>query len=225
MRNALPLWLNVSSWPKRAVSIVGYPTTPVPRQRPMRKLSGARSGWACGPGSFGVTVIPEAYGRGGRPAAARHRRTTRSAQRPAIAAATTMRTATATSAATPEQCTVRGMATPALVVKVTAGRDDAERCNQALTVAAAAVASGVPVSLWLAGEAAWLALPGRAGEVALAHATPAGAVLAGGTVTVCTQCAARRGIGEADVLTGIRIAGAATFLAEVMADGARALVY
>ena len=38
-----------------------------------------------------------------------------------------------------------------LVIKVTAGKDDPERCNQAFTVAAAAVASGVPVSLWLTG--------------------------------------------------------------------------
>ena len=50
-----------------------------------------------------------------------------------------------------------------LVIKVTAGKDDPERCNQAFTVAAAAVASGVPVSLWLTGESAWYGLPGRAG--------------------------------------------------------------
>ncbi len=48
-----------------------------------------------------------------------------------------------------------------LVIKVTAGADDPERCNQAFTVAAAAVASGVPVSLWLTGEAAWFARAGQ----------------------------------------------------------------
>jgi predicted peroxiredoxin len=42
---------------------------------------------------------------------------------------------------------------------------------------------------------------------------------------VCTQCAARRDITEDDVMTGIRIAGASTFLAEIIADGAQALVY
>ena len=36
------------------------------------------------------------------------------------------------------------MAPRSLVLKVTAGKDDPERCNQALTVAAAAAASGVP---------------------------------------------------------------------------------
>ena len=42
---------------------------------------------------------------------------------------------------------------------------------------------------------------------------------------LCAQCAARRAIGPADTLPGIRIAGAATFVAEVMTDGAQALVY
>jgi predicted peroxiredoxin len=42
---------------------------------------------------------------------------------------------------------------------------------------------------------------------------------------VCTQCAARRGIAPGDVLPGIRISGAATFVAEIMTDGAQALVY
>ena len=50
-------------------------------------------------------------------------------------------------------------------------------------------------------------------------------ILAEGTVTVCTQCAARRDIGEADVADGVRIAGAATFVAEALAEGAQALVY
>lgn len=56
----------------------------------------------------------------------------------------------------------------ALVVKVTAGADDPERCGQVISVAATA------------------------------------AVVAGGRVTVCSQCAVRRGIGEADLLEGVR---------------------
>ena len=121
------------------------------------------------------------------------------------------------------------MATRSLVIKVTAGKDDPERCNQAFTVAATAVASGVPVSLWLTGESAWFALPGRAGDFSLPHAAPLADLLAGvlaaGTVTVCTQCAARRDIGPGDLIEGIRIAGAPTFVSEVMAEGAQALVY
>jgi predicted peroxiredoxin len=119
--------------------------------------------------------------------------------------------------------------TRSLVVKVTAGADAPERCSQAFTVAATAAASGVQVSLWLTGESSWFALPGRAADFELPHAAPLpdliDAVLAGGTVTLCTQCAARRGIGETDVLPGIRIAGAATFVAEALADDAQALVY
>lgn len=116
-----------------------------------------------------------------------------------------------------------------LVIKVTAGSDAPERCSQAFTVAATAVAAGVEVSLWLTGESAWFALPGRAAEFELAHAAPLddllGAVLAEGMVTLCTQCAARRGIAPDALIAGIRIAGAATFVDEVVADGVQALVY
>ena len=116
-----------------------------------------------------------------------------------------------------------------LVVKVTAGADAPERCAQAFTVAAVAVASGVPVSLWLTGDSSWYAVPGRAETFQLPHSAPLAelrdAVLEGGTLTLCTQCAARRKITEADVLPGVRIAGAQQFLAEAMADGAQALVY
>lgn len=116
-----------------------------------------------------------------------------------------------------------------LVIKVTAGADAPERCSQAFTVAAVAVASGVEVSLWLTGEAAWFALPGRAAEFELPHAAPLpdliDAVLAAGRLTLCTQCAARRGIAEADVIDGVRIAGAQLFVSEIMPDGVQALVY
>ncbi|MEP6598661.1 MAG: DsrE family protein [Actinomycetota bacterium] len=116
-----------------------------------------------------------------------------------------------------------------LVVKCTAGADDPERCAQAFTVSATALAAGSEVSLWLTGEAAWFALPGRAEAFVLPHSAPLAdlrdAVLAGGTLTVCTQCAARRGIGEADVLPGVRIAGSASFVAEALREAAQALVY
>ena len=116
-----------------------------------------------------------------------------------------------------------------LVVKVTCGSDDAERCNQAFTVSAAAVASGADVSLWLTGEAAWFGVPGRAEAFTLDLATPLAdllaVVVAGGRVTVCTQCAARRGIVEGDLREGISIAGAALFAEEILGDGVQALVY
>ncbi len=116
-----------------------------------------------------------------------------------------------------------------LVIKTTSGTDRPEAANQALTVAAAAVAAGAEVSLWLTGEGAWFAVPGRADELVLEHAAPASdlleTVLAAGTVTLCTQCAARRDITADDVLPGVRIAGAALFAEEVLRPGAQALVY
>jgi predicted peroxiredoxin len=116
-----------------------------------------------------------------------------------------------------------------LVIKVTAGADAPERCSQAFTVAATAAAAGVGVSLWLTGESSWFALPGRAADFELPHAAPLddllNAVLAAGTVTLCTQCAARRGITPDAVISGVRIAGAAAFVEEVAVDDVQALVY
>jgi predicted peroxiredoxin len=116
-----------------------------------------------------------------------------------------------------------------LVVKVTAGADDAERCNQGFMVAATAAASGAEVSLWLTGEAAWFGVPGRAEAFALPHAQPLADLLAtvldAGRVTVCSQCAVRRGIVEGDLLAGVRLAGAPSYVEEVLAEGAQALVY
>ena len=116
-----------------------------------------------------------------------------------------------------------------LVVKCTWGEDAPERCSQAFTVAATALAAGAAVSLWLTGEAVWLAVPGRAEAFALPHAAPMGelrdALIAGGSLTVCTQCAARRDLTQDDLLAGVRIAGSATFVQEAMHEGAQALVY
>jgi predicted peroxiredoxin len=116
-----------------------------------------------------------------------------------------------------------------LVVKVTAGEDAPERCAQAFNVAAVAVASGAQVSLWLTGESSWFALPGRAEAFELPHSAPLAellrAVLDGGTVTLCTQCAARRNISADDVINGIRVSGAQTFVEEVLAPDTQALVY
>jgi predicted peroxiredoxin len=116
-----------------------------------------------------------------------------------------------------------------LVIKCTVGEEEAERCNQAFTVASAGVAAGARVSLWLTGDAVWFGVPGRAEEFELELATPLAElrdlVLADGTVTVCTQCVQRRGLVQDDLLDGVRIAGAAVFAEEALAEGAQALVY
>ena len=116
-----------------------------------------------------------------------------------------------------------------LVVKSTAGVAAPELTNQAFTVAATAVAAGVDVSLWLTGDSAWFAVPGRAGDLVLEHAAPMAelieAIIEAGTLTVCTQCAVRRGLTQEDLLPGVRIAGAPKFVEEIMTPGTQALVY
>ncbi|MFC7725639.1 DsrE family protein [Nocardioides sp. GCM10028917] len=116
-----------------------------------------------------------------------------------------------------------------LVLKVTCGAEDPERLNQGFTVAAAAAASGAEVSLWLTGDAAWFGVPGRAERFELELATPLdqlmAAVLTSGTITVCSQCAARRGIVAGDLREGVTIAGAAVFAEQVLGEGVQALVY
>ncbi len=119
--------------------------------------------------------------------------------------------------------------TRSLIVKCTAGAADAERCAQAFTVAATAAASGAQVSLWLTGEAAWFGVPGKAEAFVLPHSAPLAdlrdTVIELGGLTVCTQCAQRRGIEPADLISGVRISGAASFVDEVLQPDAQALVY
>ena len=85
-----------------------------------------------------------------------------------------------------------------LVVKATAGADAPERCAQAFTVSATAVAAGVEVSLWLTGESVWFALPGKAATFELPHSAPLpdllDAVLAAGRKGLSIQ--RYKGLGE-----------------------------
>ena len=120
-----------------------------------------------------------------------------------------------------------------LNIKVTCAADAAERSNQGLTVAATAAAAGARVSLWLTGEAAWLGTrdgtAGRPPAYDLEHAVPpeqlVAVVVEAGRVTVCSQCAARRGIGDEDLLPGARLAGAALWTEEILTEDVQALVY
>lgn len=116
-----------------------------------------------------------------------------------------------------------------LVIKCTAGAEEPERASQAFTVASTAIASGATVTLWLTGEAAWFAVPGRAEEFALplsgSLAEARDLVLEHGDLVVCTQCAARREITEYDLVPGARIAGAAAFTEMILGEGVQAIVY
>ena len=116
-----------------------------------------------------------------------------------------------------------------LIIKLTVGAQEAEKVAQAFSVATTALASGIKVSFWLTGEASWFAMPGKASEFSLPHSAPLDQMLesliAGGTVTLCTQCAVRRSINDGDQIEGIRIAGAASFVEEIMSESTQALVY
>ena len=72
-------------------------------------------------------------------------------------------------------------------------------------------------------------MPGTAEAFELPYAAPLAdlrdALLAGAQVTVCTQCAARRDLSDEDLLPGARVAGAATFVEEILEPGVQALVY
>lgn len=113
----------------------------------------------------------------------------------------------------------------ALVVKIAVGAESPERLSSGLSVAAAAVAAGVDVALWLANEASWLAVPDRAGDFPAEALELFDAVAEDATVSVCARCAERRGIASGDLIDGARIEGAAAFVAAITAPGTQALVY
>lgn len=115
-----------------------------------------------------------------------------------------------------------------LVVKCTWGTERIETLFQAFTIAATAAASGVDVKLWLTGDATLHALTAT-DDVELAHSPSLSelrsTILTNGTITVCAQCAKRRDITDADLIEGARIAGAAAFVEDTLAQDARTLVY
>ena len=116
-----------------------------------------------------------------------------------------------------------------LVIKLTAGLEAPERVSQAFSVASAALASGVNVSFWLTGDAAYFAVPGKAAEFELPHAANLSDQLASlvsdGRVVLCSQCAVRRNINDGDQIKGIVIEGAASFVEELTRESTQALVY
>jgi len=127
--------------------------------------------------------------------------------------------------------TAMSTANPArsLIIKVTCGAEAAERANQAWTVAAMGIAAGATVTVWLTGEAVWFAVPGRQPDLELPYATPVAELIEtvrlGGTITVCTQCAARRELLVEDLVQSATIQGAASFVEAALGDNVQALVY
>ena len=119
--------------------------------------------------------------------------------------------------------------TRSLVIKATHTLDDPERAHIACNVASVAVSSGLEVHLFLAAEGVNLARPSVSAELELAEAPPVGDLLdvlyEAATVTVCTPCATRRGLGAADFRGGTQLAGSAKFVELATQPGAQALVY
>jgi predicted peroxiredoxin len=116
-----------------------------------------------------------------------------------------------------------------LVIKVTRAADDPERAHIGCNVGAVALASGLDVHLFLAIEGVHLAVPGVAEGITLEAAPPLADLLAAiyrvGSVTVCSPCAIRRGLGEDDFREGTVLAGSARFVELLAGDGATGLVY
>ncbi len=116
-----------------------------------------------------------------------------------------------------------------LLIKITCGSEAAERANQAWTVAAMGVAAGASVSVWLTGEAVWFAVPGRQPDLELPYATPVAELIEtvrlGGSIIVCTQCAARRELVVGDLVDSATIQGAASFVEAALTGNVQALVY
>jgi predicted peroxiredoxin len=116
-----------------------------------------------------------------------------------------------------------------LVIKLTAGLEAPERVAQAFSGASAALASGIKVSFWLTGDAAYFALPGKAAEFELPHAANVSdqlaALVSGARVVLCSQCAVRRNINDGDQIPGVVIEGAASFVEEITRESTQALVY
>ena len=117
----------------------------------------------------------------------------------------------------------------AMVVKVTHSLDDPERAHIGCNVAAVALASGLEVFVFLAIEGVHLARDEVAGQLVVPDAPPIAdlldALYAGATVTVCTPCATRRGLGADDFRDGTELAGSARFVELATAEGATAVVY
>ncbi|MFZ1362666.1 MAG: DsrE family protein [Candidatus Nanopelagicales bacterium] len=116
-----------------------------------------------------------------------------------------------------------------LAVKIASSPTDLERCTQALTVAASALAAGAEVRLWLAGDAVQFALPGFAESLKLEYSMSLAelrdSILSLGQIYACTQCLARRSLDQDDLLDGVEIAGAAAFAEQILDEGTQALVY
>ena len=115
-----------------------------------------------------------------------------------------------------------------VVVKATVGGEAPARCGEAFATSVAAASEGADVSFWLAGEASWFALPGRAEACELPTGVRLWELLTKlmdvSRVTLCKHCASRRGIIPGALLPRVRMAGAPVFVEECL-NATQVVVY
>lgn len=116
-----------------------------------------------------------------------------------------------------------------ILVSIAASHDDPDRCTVGFVVAVAAAASGQQTTVFLSADGAWAGKQGEAEKIHEEGFAPlaelvAGFVEAGGEILVCTPCAKKRGITDADLVPGATIAGGAAVVA-LLAAGATSISY
>lgn len=115
-----------------------------------------------------------------------------------------------------------------LVIKLTCAGGAPEKASTAFSVAAAALASDIPVSFWLSGDAVSFALEEGATEISLQHAPPTKEVLSdlisNAEVFVCSPCLLRRNIDQRELKAGVKVAGATAFVSQTQEESS-VLIY
>lgn len=115
-----------------------------------------------------------------------------------------------------------------LLIKLTCAESAPEKASTAFAVAAAALASDIPVSFWLSGDAVSFALQEGATEISLEHAPPTKEVLsdllARAEVFVCSPCLLRRSIDSSELKAGVKVAGATAFVSQTQEESS-VLIY
>ncbi len=116
-----------------------------------------------------------------------------------------------------------------ILVSIASSHDNSDRCTVAFVVAVAAAASGQDTTVFLSADGAWAGKRGEAERIHEDGFAPlaelvAGFVEAGGRILVCTPCAKKRGITDADLVPGATIAGGAVVVA-LLAAGATSISY
>jgi predicted peroxiredoxin len=104
-----------------------------------------------------------------------------------------------------------------LLVNLATGMEDPERVTVALLVATAALDQGTTVVIWATKDAVRLALPGEAKGEACAGCPPLERLFqqftdGGGELWLCPICLNSRGLGEAETVGNVKVAGATPML-------------